>query len=1025
MLDIRSYFNLSGSKKPTKNANSTITKKRQAISSSDEEDSNKSITKLKEPVKKPSARKGTTRALSDSDDETIHKRSKSITKSLVKKTEKSLKPISIDSIFGNKPINRGDTLPVPKKLQDEEASIHDDDDFEATLRQVDMSEIDAMCSADTTETQTTGKRKNNSSDADTLPKKLKLDSNEEIENKNADQSKTLNITKLIISQKNKPKLDIVIEKKPEKRKMSHNDEKAELIEEHIAKKKQHIEAYQAYLHRGGARNPGSKPIPNGSENCLAGLSFVVTGVMDSLEREELDELIEKYGGRVIKAVSKKTDYLVVGEPAGESKLAKARSYNIKQISEDELLDMIRTRPAKNSSKIIHSRSKKKKLSPPITLVKPESEESSPPIQKSSEKVELKPTKLVKSPESNIDQSPEEIKHKIAEKKITTPPESNVEIKSSTIQKIDNKTTKNDSVRVSYIGEAQALVEKYRPKSMKQIIGQHGDKSVAKKFYTWLQNWHKNQNSKVKPTKPSPWAKNDDGSFFKACLLSGPPGVGKTTTTQVVCSELGYDLLEFNASDTRSKRLLKEEISSLLSNTTVKGFYSINSQSKTSSKPVLLMDEVDGMAGNEDRGGLQELISLIKSTEIPIVCICNDRNNPKMRTLSNYTFDLRFQKPRIEQIRGAMKSLCCKENITITTENLDQLIISTNQDIRQVINHLAMLVSGSQNNDEKNDKRVNKDLKIGPWDVVRKVFSAEEHKTMSIHDKSDLFFHDYNIAGLFVQENYLTVVPKCPKNEILQRIADSAESLAMGDLVEKSIRNNGSWSMLPIQACYSSVIPGSLMSGYIGGQINFPSWLGRNSKKGKFDRLLQEITVHTRLVTGASKEAINIDYLKPLRDAILRPLVTEGSEGVAKAINTMNHYHLLRDDLDALVEVSLWPGERDPLQSVDSKVKAAFTRAYNKSAVPTPFSMGAATKKKGGIEPQDSGFIDEAENYGESDNDDEDDGDDDNLDSDRMVKAKKVASSKPAASTSKDKAPTRRGGGGKSAARGKPGRGRGK
>lgn len=128
---------------------------------------------------------------------------------------------------------------------------------------------------------------------------------------------------------------------------------------------------------------------------------------------------------------------------------------------------------------------------------------------------------------------------------------------------------------------------------------------------------------------------------------------------------------------------------------------------------------------------------------------------------------------------------------------------------------------------------------------------------------------------------------------MQRIADSADSLAMGDLVEKSIRNNGSWSMLSIQACYSSVIPGSLMSGYIGGQINFPSWLGRNSKRGKFDRLLQEITVHTRLVTGASKEAINIDYLKPLRDAILRPLVTEGSEGVVKAINTMNHYHLLR------------------------------------------------------------------------------------------------------------------------------------
>lgn len=68
-----------------------------------------------------------------------------------------------------------------------------------------------------------------------------------------------------------------------------------------------------------------------------------------------------------------------------------------------------------------------------------------------------------------------------------------------------------------------------------------------------------------------------------------------------------------------------------------------------------MDEVDGMAGNEDRGGLQELIALIKSSDIPIICICNDRNHPKMRTLANYTFDLRFQKPRVEQIR--VSSFC--------------------------------------------------------------------------------------------------------------------------------------------------------------------------------------------------------------------------------------------------------------------------------------------------------------------------------------------------------------------------------
>lgn len=79
-------------------------------------------------------------------------------------------------------------------------------------------------------------------------------------------------------------------------------------------------------------------------------------------------------------------------------------------------------------------------------------------------------------------------------------------------------------------------------------------------------------------------------------------------------------------------------------------YTVGGKRNPNSRHVLLMDEVDGMAGNEDRGGLQELIILIKNTEIPIICICNDRNILKMRTLANYTYDLRFQKPKLEQIR---------------------------------------------------------------------------------------------------------------------------------------------------------------------------------------------------------------------------------------------------------------------------------------------------------------------------------------------------------------------------------------
>lgn len=116
---------------------------------------------------------------------------------------------------------------------------------------------------------------------------------------------------------------------------------------------------------------------------------------------------------------------------------------------------------------------------------------------------------------------------------------------------------------------------------------------------------------------------------------------------MVCKELGFDIVEFNASDTRSKKQLQNHVSELLSSTSLSPFLDGNSVTK---KHALLMDEVDGMAGNEDRGGLQELILLIKNAKCPILCMCNDQNNSKMRTLANYCFDLRFEKPKLELIK---------------------------------------------------------------------------------------------------------------------------------------------------------------------------------------------------------------------------------------------------------------------------------------------------------------------------------------------------------------------------------------
>jgi len=82
-----------------------------------------------------------------------------------------------------------------------------------------------------------------------------------------------------------------------------------------------------------------------STDALSGLTFVMTGTLASLSREEAKELIEKNGGKTTDSVSKKTSYLLLGENPG-SKLDKARSLGVPIIGEEQLLDLVRSRSAR-------------------------------------------------------------------------------------------------------------------------------------------------------------------------------------------------------------------------------------------------------------------------------------------------------------------------------------------------------------------------------------------------------------------------------------------------------------------------------------------------------------------------------------------------------------------------------------------------------------------------------------------------------------------------------------------------------
>ncbi|XP_031198273.1 replication factor C subunit 1 isoform X3 [Mastomys coucha] len=745
------------------------------------------------------------------------------------------------------------------------------------------------------------------------------------------------------------------------------------------KKRTNYQAYRSYLNREGPKALGSKEIPKGAENCLEGLTFVITGVLESIEREEAKSLIERYGGKVTGNVSKKTNYLVMGRDSGQSKSDKAAALGTKILDEDGLLDLIRTMPGKKSKYEIAAEAEMKKEKSKLERTPQKNDQGkrkSSPTKKESDSKKSKLTPLKNSP------------MKAMKKEASVCP-GGLDVKETHGSCSGNKE------------ECLLWVDKYKPTSLKSIIGQQGDQSCANKLLRWLRNWHKSSEEK-KHAKSGKLASKDDGSSFKAALLSGPPGVGKTTTASLVCQELGYSYMELNASDTRSKNSLKAIVAESLNNTSIKGFYTSGAAPSVSARHALIMDEVDGMAGNEDRGGVQELIGLIKHTKIPIICMCNDRNHPKIRSLVHYCFDLRFQRPRVEQIKSAMLSIAFKEGLKIPPPAMNEIILGANQDVRQVLHNLSMWCAQSKaltyDQAKADSQRAKKDIRLGPFDVARKVFAAgEETAHMSLMDKSDLFFHDYSIAPLFVQENYLHVKPVAAGGDMkkhLMLLSRAADSICDGDLVDSQIRSKQNWNLLPTQAIYASVLPGELMRGYMTQFPSFPSWLGKHSSTGRHDRIVQDLSLHMSLRTYSSKRTVNMDYLSHIRDALVRPLTSQGVEGVQHVVTLMDTYYLMKEDFENIMEVSSWGGKPSAFSKLDPKVKAAFTRAYNKEAHLTPYSLQAVKTSRLSTGPAlDSEYSEELQ----EDDAQSDEKEQDAVETDAMIKQKKTRSSKPSKS----------------------------
>ncbi|KAI5148884.1 replication factor C subunit 1 [Enteropsectra breve] len=423
-------------------------------------------------------------------------------------------------------------------------------------------------------------------------------------------------------------------------------------------------------------------------------------------------------------------------------------------------------------------------------------------------------------------------------------------------------------------QKQSWADKYRPQCPKDFIG---NATILEELRSFLSG----------------------RSDKKAALLSGSPGVGKTTAAHMIAREKNYEIVEFNASDLRSKSSLAETVGKNLQSSI------LDTKGK---KRLLIMDEVDGMTS--DRGGIPELTKLIKATKQPIICICNDRNHAKMRTLANYCADLRFRKLDARIILPKLKEILHKEGHVVADGLLNALIVSCGGDMRYILNMLQGILKNKRLTLETATKSFIKKTALKSGFEL----AAELFHTKPISEKTDIYFEDYSLNPLFVQENYIKCMLDAPS------LQNAADAVSYSDVIDRLIHGSEQeWSLMPHHAFYSCIYPTHFKP--LHSRIDFPMYLGQLSSRNKHENRLHDFASHCSI--KHEKHEIRLNLLEIIIKKFNRHL-EEGA--VDKAIEIVVKYNLSKEDMMNAMEII---HEEQGFKKIPTKLKSLFTKEYKK------------------------------------------------------------------------------------------------